>query len=203
MKFKLLFTTLAGLILTATLLSNVANAGLITGNLNVDNIHEVFLSTDDNIEGISISSGSDWQITDVISNNLIAGTDYFLHIKANNTDGPAAFLGDFSLVGNDHLFSNNLSEILTNVTDWKVSTSGWNNYVNATGYGNNGVGPWSGNTSGVDASATWIWASQVANNQDVYFSVAITATDVPEPSTLAIFALGMLGLASRRFKKQS
>ena len=29
------------------------------------------------------------------------------------------------------------------------------------------------------------------------------AIDVPEPSTLAIFALGMIGLASRRFKKQS
>jgi hypothetical protein len=28
-------------------------------------------------------------------------------------------------------------------------------------------------------------------------------TEVPEPSTLAIFALGMIGLASRRFKKQS
>jgi hypothetical protein len=29
------------------------------------------------------------------------------------------------------------------------------------------------------------------------------ATEVPEPSTLAIFALGLMGLASRRFKKQS
>jgi len=29
------------------------------------------------------------------------------------------------------------------------------------------------------------------------------ATDVPEPTTLAIFALGMIGLASRRFKKQA
>jgi hypothetical protein len=29
------------------------------------------------------------------------------------------------------------------------------------------------------------------------------AIDVPEPSALAIFALGMIGLASRRFKKQS
>jgi len=28
-------------------------------------------------------------------------------------------------------------------------------------------------------------------------------TDVPEPSTLVIFALGMIGLASRRFKKQA
>jgi hypothetical protein len=28
-------------------------------------------------------------------------------------------------------------------------------------------------------------------------------SEVPEPSTLAIFALGIIGLASRRFKKQS
>jgi len=33
--------------------------------------------------------------------------------------------------------------------------------------------------------------------------VGAGATAVPEPSTLAIFALGMIGLASRRFKKQS
>ena len=32
--------------------------------------------------------------------------------------------------------------------------------------------------------------------------VTITGVSVPEPSTLAIFALGILGLASRRFKKQ-
>jgi len=31
----------------------------------------------------------------------------------------------------------------------------------------------------------------------------VRTVDVPEPSTLAIFALGMIGLASRRFKKQS
>jgi hypothetical protein len=33
-------------------------------------------------------------------------------------------------------------------------------------------------------------------------SFLIKVTDVPEPSTLAIFALGLIGLASRRFKKQ-
>tara|TARA_B110000503_G_scaffold56880_1_gene91053 strand:+ start:723 stop:1196 length:474 start_codon:yes stop_codon:yes gene_type:complete len=30
-----------------------------------------------------------------------------------------------------------------------------------------------------------------------------SSTSVPEPSTLAIFALGLMGLASRRFKKQA
>jgi len=35
------------------------------------------------------------------------------------------------------------------------------------------------------------------------FLVRGQVSDVPEPSTLAIFALGIIGLASRRFKKQS
>jgi len=34
-------------------------------------------------------------------------------------------------------------------------------------------------------------------------SLLVRNIQVPEPSTLAIFALGMIGLASRRFKKQS
>ncbi|GLX84192.1 hypothetical protein tloyanaT_04440 [Thalassotalea loyana] len=34
-------------------------------------------------------------------------------------------------------------------------------------------------------------------------SLTSTTTDVPEPSTLAIFALGLMGLASRKFKKQA
>jgi len=36
-----------------------------------------------------------------------------------------------------------------------------------------------------------------------YGVALVRVTEVPEPSTLAIFALGMIGLASRRFKKQS
>jgi hypothetical protein len=37
----------------------------------------------------------------------------------------------------------------------------------------------------------------------VVYDYTAAAMPVPEPSTLAIFALGMIGLASRRFKKQS
>lgn len=33
--------------------------------------------------------------------------------------------------------------------------------------------------------------------------ITLPTTEVPEPSTLAIFALGLMGLASRRFKKQA
>lgn len=36
-----------------------------------------------------------------------------------------------------------------------------------------------------------------------YSVMMVRSTEVPEPSTLAILALGMIGLASRRFKKES
>jgi hypothetical protein len=47
-------------------------------------------------------------------------------------------------------------------------------------------------------------SSQFPDEGDVLVTWAIrgTAVPVPEPSTLAIFALGIMGLASRRFKKQ-
>jgi hypothetical protein len=39
--------------------------------------------------------------------------------------------------------------------------------------------------------------------QPMVSSFVVGTTDVPEPSTLAIFTLGLMGLASRRFKKKS
>lgn len=43
-----------------------------------------------------------------------------------------------------------------------------------------------------------------ANNQSNYNgSWLVRAASVPEPSTLAIFALGIIGLVSRKFKKQA
>jgi hypothetical protein len=47
------------------------------------------------------------------------------------------------------------------------------------------------------------WAGGSGASGLVYVEWDSPSVDVPEPSTLAIFALGMIGLASRRFKKQS
>jgi hypothetical protein len=46
-------------------------------------------------------------------------------------------------------------------------------------------------------------SNSLRTNNYIPFQLNGTTRDVPEPSTLAIFALGMIGLASRRFKKQS
>jgi len=66
------------------------------------------------------------------------------------------------------------------------------------------AGPWSSATfSGVDFNRIEIlhnFSTTLAYGID---NISFSSTTVPEPSTLAIFALGMIGLASRRFKKQS
>jgi hypothetical protein len=48
-----------------------------------------------------------------------------------------------------------------------------------------------------------IWGTSNVSNGAVGAYMVREINSVPEPSTLAIFALGMIGLASRRFKKQS
>ncbi|WP_259366878.1 PEP-CTERM sorting domain-containing protein [Colwellia sp. BRX8-7] len=52
----------------------------------------------------------------------------------------------------------------------------------------------------------WTYTPTTGDARDsamLRLNVDYNTTEVPEPSTLAIFALGMIGLASRRFKKQS
>ena len=49
-----------------------------------------------------------------------------------------------------------------------------------------------------------LWSFSDINNEGWYDSLAVRAsTQIPEPSTLAVFALGLMGLASRKFKKQA
>jgi len=57
------------------------------------------------------------------------------------------------------------------------------------------------NTSAQSPKFDFIWGWAADDDKQVTVLHSYT-TQVPEPSTLAIFALGIVGLASRRFKKQ-
>jgi hypothetical protein len=69
---------------------------------------------------------------------------------------------------------------------------------------------WSGTNHEVSSNFAWTLSgygdkSGYQKNTNRHYAWAVLDGDVasvPEPSTLAIFALGMIGLASRRFKKQ-
>ncbi|WP_298940377.1 PEP-CTERM sorting domain-containing protein [uncultured Psychromonas sp.] len=203
MKCKIMKSVFLGSGLSIVSLLSVVNASVLTGNLTVDNEYNVYLSTDDNTQGILVSADSSWYESEIFTATLAAGTDYFLHVEGIDFSGFEGFLGNFSLDSADHLFSNSTAQLLTNTIDWTVSTTGWSNYSNPSSYGDNTAYPWYADTRpaiDVISAAEWIWSVD-DTAQHVYFSTAITA--VPAPSTMAIFGLALAGLAYRRFKKQA
>ncbi len=156
------------------LFTNTFSAINFSGSLNVDNQFEAYISTDDSVQGTLIGTGNNWPTTVDISSALTPGQNYYLHILARDVGGVAGFLGEFELTGTNHTFSNGLTTLTTNTTDWRVSTSGWSNYQTVSGYGTNGVAPW-GNRPAVNPNAVWIWSSNNDSDNLNYFSTTIAA----------------------------
>jgi MSHA biogenesis protein MshQ len=186
----------------ALIASTHASATLLSGGLNVDNGYAAYISTDNTVQGNLISSANNWYSTYHFSGvNLTAGQNYFLHIFAYDQGGIAGFLGEFNLTGSDHQFSNGLTNLKTNTTDWDVSLTGWNNYQDASYLGNNGVWPW-GSHSAISGDAEWIWTADAHNHNQVYFTTAITATQVSEPGAIMLLGFGLAGLMIARRKSK-
>lgn len=91
-----------------------------------------------------------------------------------NGDGGAASITGTTLGGGT--LTQNIT-VTTSFTD--VSFTGWDNLASIS----------------ISGPPNWMALDNI--------DVTVGTTTVPEPSTLAIFALGLMGLASRRFKKQS
>jgi hypothetical protein len=191
MKFKLLKAIFVGAILTFT---TIANAGLIHYNNTTDTwTYSDFAKT--NI-GNYIFNGNGELAGD--GGTIIGGGSHFLWQAGTN--GGGAGVWNWSSYTDYYFPSGYQVEVVgaqwTNLEARDINRGSGvlglqllnSTYVGASmAEGQKLDGVFTYDTS--SGSATW---SYKANN-----------VDVPEPSTLAIFALGMIGLASRRFKKQS
>lgn len=106
--------------------------------------------------------------------------------------------------------NNSISQLYT--FDTNVNLVSGNQYMalfDTSGIGNT-TAPASGFTSISNASyagGSFFWERTSGNGVwnssggDTLFAANLTTASVPEPSTLAIFALGFMGLVARRFKK--
>lgn len=178
MKLKLLISTLAGLLLTV---SCMVNATLIEADFLGSN--DGFYDTETETYWVDINQFTSGNIGNMFSQANTMGAT--LATKAQIVE----------------LFGN-LNGVATS-TYFGIAGTKWNEYL--WGYYDDGTPTGPGGQAFIHSGG----GQTILDDRGAYdghSSLGAWATytvDVPEPSTLVIFALGLMGLASRRFKKQS
>lgn len=225
MNVKMLKTTLVGLVLSV---SSIANAGLITNGdfeaglsnwttlnsgLSSDNVTVFILEAGPtgSYANNGISSGpservlfQDFLVPILDVRSASFSFDFF---SDNSNPLDSAFYNNATSAGNIFRI-----DIVNASTDVFATSSMFELFVdlgnigsfNTVTYNNNSLTTFLNSHSGetlrlriANDESTFPWDTGVDN-----VSFDAVTTSVPEPSTLAIFALGIMGLASRRFKKQ-
>jgi len=223
MKFKFLNVSFVALILSATCIINTANAGIITEkwSATVSKVHNSNAYTLGDVLQFTFS----YDNTSTESHRYDKGLDGL----AGTADDILTFSWKILENPNYDVYSNittNFLDLATPMIDETIAqgfaVNDWNHFYNTYSHTPNGMA-WSEEEISVDSSngkvqASAFYTSAFSNgyigtsytdggmiiNKYIELSSVnrVLVQQVPEPTTLAIFAIGMMGLASRRFNKK-
>jgi hypothetical protein len=197
MKNKFIYAALVGLVFSVSSAINVANAGLITltgpSVSNVDNLTATLVELESFETGI---------INDLNLAINMTGISYDLSVLLTHVDtGSAATIWLSDNLNGGHYFSST-----NTLFDDEAMLDFHPNYSTVAASSYRSVDLLS-IFDGEQISGTWqlsitnTGCCDGEGDELVAWSIMADVTDVPEPTSLAIFALGLIGLASRRLNK--
>jgi hypothetical protein len=204
MNIKILKAAVAGLILSV---SGFANAGLITSVQATNGLAPESYQISTLLE--DVTSFVDRTYTYVSIPSLLLGAD-FVQVANDDKNAKSTFFIDVTLseASYFYLFIDNrvfkdqvkFNEKMSWVADNQFTDTNIDIFINEgkNNQGNNINRAASIYTKYAAAGITTTYKQQVGGGTNMY---GIAAIAVPEPTTLAIFALGIFGLAVRRIKK--
>jgi hypothetical protein len=217
MTFKFLKATFAGAVLSVSSLS--ANAGLIEADLHSIGDNLITYDSNQNLNWLDLNLTANMSETELLNSSYVKIDGMRL---ATTSEVKNMFFGHFSGITDPtaryETFTQPLSQGYGQVLEFIRLFGVTYSNVNANfSYG------WYINDSDILSMASaysqfvtpvlqqvlipgngWNYESaRDTGQQEFGWYLVKNTTEVPEPSTLAIFALGMIALASRRFKKQS
>ncbi|MCJ8318038.1 MAG: PEP-CTERM sorting domain-containing protein [Colwellia sp.] len=213
MKNKFLNISLVAMTLSLSSLINIANAGLIT--FSDRTAFELALGTSQTEDFDSFVADTSFHPSSIDLDDfsiVVTGND--VRANYNIIDAPALVSSESDVNGSAHMrvFTNINKDLLFT---FDYPTFGFGVDIASLNDGNRtrilidgvdailAINP--GDFFGVISTEAFTSVTFQGIINDVYGidNVTYSGVQVPEPSTLAIFALGMIGLVSRRFKKQS
>lgn len=216
MKFKFLKATMA-VLLTGLMSIGSANASLITFDMSIvaDNDFAVFSGDSAGINNLLYQNNVGWgaQIGNLTSHsfNLADGDDKFYVLAmggGGSQENVSGLVNGVNMTSISVLMSSNLSPYLNGYNASAVAAGTYNASLVDVQNAFSNVS-WFNAAANLNTTQTVIvragygagFKFSTDNAHLFTFDAADVGIKVPEPSSIAILALGIIGLAARRFKK--